>query len=178
MNSLAILVLLVAVKITGIAWFNRQALPGGFSYVGDDYPRRLPIRWPDQPFVQMPIHDSRRYQLETETADAEWDASLPNDGILYLGEQCQPFSISMFHQIRCLNVLRKAISLVWSQNATMSELGPSRAEFEFAGHCLNYLRSMAFCRSDAFLDPLKGYPIPNGYPDTDRVALRSRSFCT
>jgi hypothetical protein len=33
---------------------------------------------------------------------------------------------------------------------------------------MNYLRQMMFCRSRAYLDPLLGYPQPNGYPDTDQ----------
>ncbi|KAJ7746597.1 hypothetical protein B0H16DRAFT_1242183, partial [Mycena metata] len=112
------------------------------------------------------VHDTVRYQLDSDDGAAEWAASFPGNGLLYLGEQCRPFSISMFHQIRCLDIIRRSFVDVRSRNATTSRRDSLNGEL--TRHCLNYLRQMVFCRSHSYLDPVLGYPIPNAHPDTDQ----------
>ncbi|KAF7312204.1 hypothetical protein MIND_00233300 [Mycena indigotica] len=182
---LFLLLLLLPIKIGGGLWLRKLWIFDAFSYIGDDYPRNWPIKWPHDPRVSMPIHDTVRFQLETEDGEAEWAASIPGSGIVYLGEQCRPFSISMFHQIRCLDILRKSISSVWSRNATIDQLGQTR-DYELTKHCLNYMRQMVLCRAHPYLDPVLGFPQPNAHPDKDvcldwsvvyREAVASQKRC-
>lgn len=70
----------------------------------------------------------------------------------------------MFHQIRCLDHLRKAFVDVRSRNATAARQDTA----DLTRHCIAYLRQMTFCRADPYLDPVLGYPIPNAHPDTDQ----------
>ena len=108
------------------------------AYIGSDYPRTWPI--PDAPRVLLFIEDSVHYR----ESDSEWDALAPGNGTIYLGENDNPFSISMFHQMRCLNVIRKGI-VNWPPKSP-----------ELTRHCLNYLRQIILCRSDLFLESLHG----------------------
>ncbi|KAJ7454832.1 hypothetical protein FB451DRAFT_655871 [Mycena latifolia] len=166
MNLLLLLLFcLTAIKVGGILWVRTLFVRRTHTFVGDDYPHSWPITWPKNE-VLMPIHDTVRYQLDTQDGAAEWSASAPGNGIIYLGEQCRPFSISMFHQIRCLDTLRKAFVGVHPQNT--SALRPEPMNWDLTRHCLNYLRQMVFCRAHPYLDPVLGYPLPNAHPDTDQ----------
>ncbi|KAJ7510319.1 hypothetical protein B0H11DRAFT_1846133 [Mycena galericulata] len=166
MYSNLVFVLLLLIKFVGIVWISRFSVSRTHTFRGDDYPRLWPIIWPEND-VLIPIHDTVRYQLETEDGAAEWSASFPGNGMVYLGEQCRPFSISMFHQIRCLDHLRTAFVDVRSHNASIFPRDVIE-DGDLTQHCLNYLRQMVFCRSHSYLDPVLGHPIPNAHPDTDQ----------
>ena len=118
------------------------------AYLGDNYPRE----WmshngpPVSAFITPP--DARHYGIAEPEADDEWSALTPNNGIIYLGVEKRPFSLSMFHQIRCLDIIRKSIR-------DRASKGPS----ELDDHCLNYLRQMVLCRSGIEFDLASG---PNG----------------
>ncbi|KAF8207227.1 hypothetical protein K438DRAFT_1714149 [Mycena galopus ATCC 62051] len=164
MNLVSLLLLvLTGIKLGGVLWLRRLFVLRTYTYVGDDYPRIWPIKWPENQ-VLIPIHDTVRYQLDTEDGAAEWRASA-EDGTIYLGEQCRPFSISMFHQIRCLDILRKTLVSVQLRNSSYIQDTEDR---DLPRHCMNYLRQMVFCRSRPYLDPVLGYPQPNAHPDTDQ----------
>ncbi|KAJ7352495.1 hypothetical protein DFH08DRAFT_88964 [Mycena albidolilacea] len=160
-----LLLFLAGIKIGGILWLRTRFVSRTYTFVGDDYPRIWPIKLPEKQ-VLIPIHDTIRYQLETEDGAAEWSASMAENGMIYLGKQCRPFSISMFHQIRCLDTLGKAFVGVKSRNGSSTR--PDTEDWDLIRHCMNYLRQMMFCHSRTYLDPLLGYPQPNGYPDTDQ----------
>ncbi|KAG2151243.1 uncharacterized protein EDB93DRAFT_1103191 [Suillus bovinus] len=109
-----------------------------YSFVGDDFPRLLPLAQAGP--ALMAFEDSVHYQMNTEDGRAEWASLTPGNGLVYLGEQRgHPFSISMFHQLRCLDILREDIVRA-NSSAALSR------------HCLNYLRQMIMCRSDAQLE--------------------------
>ncbi|KAH7918119.1 hypothetical protein BV22DRAFT_1025128, partial [Leucogyrophana mollusca] len=118
------------------------------AYVGSDYPRTWPID-KKRP-VLMGIEDTSRYQPDTSEGRAEWAALIPDNGIIHLGEQHLPFSISMFHQLRCLDILRE--SMVEAGKTGTPVDSPSASALN--QHCLNYLRQMIFCRSDTYLESL------------------------
>ncbi|KAI8977837.1 hypothetical protein BD414DRAFT_517068 [Trametes punicea] len=69
------------------------------------------------------------------------------DGVIYRCSERAPYTVSMMHQLRCLNVLRDQLT---RRKSECSE-EPTR-------HCLNYLRQMLFCRGDLYMDP---YPYPH-----------------
>ena len=87
----------------------------------------------------------RHYGIAEPEADDEWNALTPNNGIIYLGLEKRPFSISMFHQLRCLDIIRKSIR-------DRASKGPSNLD----NHCLNYLRQMILCSSPTEVDLFSG----------------------
>ncbi|KAH9032238.1 hypothetical protein EDB85DRAFT_2073949 [Lactarius pseudohatsudake] len=136
--SLCLLVKLVCIGLL------RSGFPShSHSYVGTDYPRAWDIGI--LPPILMNIEPTKHYQLSGHGADAEWAALTPNNGTLYLGPQRRPFSISLFHQLRCLDVIRRDII----------EALP-REESKLGRHCLNYMRQMVLCRTDLAVDPVLG----------------------
>ena len=100
----------------------------------------------------------RHYGIAEPEADDEWNALTPNNGIIYLGPEKRPFTISMFHQIRCLDIIRKSIR-------DRAYKRPSKLD----NHCLNYLRQMILCSSATELDLFSGL---NG-----RIPLYSMRTC-
>lgn len=102
----------------------------------------------------MPVENSVRYQVDTDEATAEWAALTPGKGIIHLGEHKRPFSISMFHQLRCLDILRVEMVQVQKTGSTLSD--PVAAGL--GQHCLNYIRQMLFCGADLTLDTIMGNP--------------------
>jgi len=94
----------------------------------------------------MNIEPTKHYQLSGPTADAEWAALAPHNGILHLGPQRRPYSVSLFHQLRCLDIIRRDIAV--------ESLPPE--ESKLSRHCLNYMRQMVLCRADLAVDPVLG----------------------
>ncbi|KAG1732944.1 hypothetical protein EDB19DRAFT_1239491 [Suillus lakei] len=141
-----IIALCLLMKFSMILFFynlqgNEKTARKVYSFNGDDFPQLLPL--PHASPVLMAFEDSVHYQINTEDGRAEWASLIPGGGLVYLGEQHHPFSISMFHQLRCLNILREDI-VGANSNAALSR------------HCLNYLRQMVMCRGDAQLENILG----------------------
>ena len=116
---------------------------GRVAYTGSGYPRAWDIGI--LPPIRMNIEATKHYQLSGNNADAEWVALAPNNGTLYLGTQRRPFSISLFHQLRCLDVIRRDIIEALPQE-----------ESKLSRHCLNYMRQMVLCRTDLAVDCVLG----------------------
>jgi len=97
----------------------------------------------------MLFEDTQRYSLDTPEGNAEWDVLLPRgEGTVHIDSQ--PYTLSMFHQLECLDIIRKATVNV-ARNATPSRPHPDGLE----RHCMNYLREMVLCRSDIRLEYVK-----------------------
>ncbi|KAK0195721.1 hypothetical protein F5146DRAFT_1026812 [Armillaria mellea] len=111
----------------------------------------------------MAFEDSVHYGIHGSVAKAEWDSLVPGDGLIYLGEQDseRAFMISMFHELRCLGIIRDGLMARWKDvdNPLPSEETPAVIR-----HCLNYLRQMITCRCDIVVESLMGMP-STGYPD-------------
>ena len=87
------------------------------------------------------------YALAGDVADKEWAALLPSGGVVvHLGPANRPFTVSMFHQLRCLDTVRRALA-VYKENGTEAS-APAR-------HCLNYLRQMTLCRANTRLENVR-----------------------
>ena len=78
----------------------------------------------------MNIEPTKHYQLSGPSADAEWAALAPNNGILRLGPERRPYSVSLFHQLRCLDIIRRDI---------VGSLLPPEDDGKLSRHCLNYM---------------------------------------
>lgn len=111
---------------------------------------RISLQWDIGPLddVTMYIENTQHYALDTEEGIAQWAALVPPDGgvITIPGLGHQPFTISLFHQLRCLDVLRDAVV---SSITNRTQASPKTV------HCLNYLRQMVLCRADRYLENVR-----------------------
>ncbi|KAF9017606.1 hypothetical protein BDZ89DRAFT_1074701 [Hymenopellis radicata] len=90
------------------------------------------------------VENTVHYQLNGTAADAEWAALVPqNGGIVYVGDERRPFMPSVFHQLRCLDIVRQTYV------NPKSDPGMKKAR-----HCMNYLRQMIMCRANLRLEPV------------------------
>lgn len=92
----------------------------------------------------------------------EWKAFVPGDGIIYLGPREQSFMPSMFHEIRCIDIIRERIVTIGKPSEQNAE--KASRQFELANHCINYLRQMVLCHGDLTLENVIGRPA-NAYGD-------------
>jgi len=158
-QNLSVLAIALALKIGCIAWlafalywdapsFDMVSIPHSDSKVWDIGPLGS---------ILVPFEDSSHYQAKGPSADAEWSALVPDDGLLYLGHDSQPYTMSMFHQLQCLDIIRKSILNTVGGDAAV---GISSKD-GLVNHCINYMRQMALCRADDALEDGVAEPIPN-----------------
>jgi hypothetical protein len=102
----------------------------------------------------MVLEDSRHYSLNGSDADAEWQSIYPGGqlGFIHLGPDKRFFSLSLYHQIHCLNSLRQTILNRGHQHRDAGE-GVAKRDVEHSAHCLNYLRQTIMCNADLTLEP-------------------------
>ena len=122
-----------------------------------------PFAWPigEMGNVLMLVENSAHYQLDTEEGIQEWAQLVPTNGIIRLPGDSRKYTISMFHQLRCLDVLRTAVV-----EANTNGTKPDR----LTRHCLNYIRQMILCRSDLFLENVRD---PHGPHAVDLTSVRT-----
>ncbi|KAI0089629.1 hypothetical protein BDY19DRAFT_889524 [Irpex rosettiformis] len=133
-------------KLGGTLWLRRLTVDKEYTYVGSDYPDSWAIE--RKPVLLANSH-TVRYHIDTPAGIKEWDSVVPGDGIVHLGEHKQPFTVSVFHQLKCLALLREELVEGWKDPT-----GPS----EMTRHCLNYVKQMIQCHGDTYLEP---YAHPN-----------------
>lgn len=99
------------------------------------------------------LEDSRHYSLNGPDTDAEWESVYPGRGLGFvrLGPNKRFFSLSLYHQMHCLDSLRRAI-LGQSHHHGRSPDAAKR-DVEHSAHCLNYLRQTVLCAADLTLEP-------------------------
>ena len=103
------------------------------------------------PIAHLPMENTVHYDLGTDLGILEWNnATLPGpnyDGVVWLtmkGGERKPFTFALFHQLRCLNIIRETLMAHPDQPHTK----PNR----IAVHCMNYIRQMVLCRADLALE--------------------------
>lgn len=95
--------------------------------------------------VRTGLENTVNFDVYGSAADADWASLVPdNGGIVHMGPEQRPFMPSVFHQLRCLNIIRASYLLV---NTTVGQAVDPTTE-----HCLNYLRQMVLCRADLNLE--------------------------
>ncbi|KAI9433470.1 hypothetical protein H4582DRAFT_981894 [Lactarius indigo] len=152
-----LIVLLTILKLCGTVWLRNSISDRSptcpKAFVGNDDPRS----WgePKAARVLMSSEESVHYQLN---ADLEWRALVPANGTIYLGPERRPFTISMFHQLRCIDTIRTELL---STRGLHTPPPPS----ELSRHCFNYLRQMALCRSDTTLVQVLNPDDPHPFAD-------------
>ncbi|KAF8888844.1 hypothetical protein BD779DRAFT_1672162 [Infundibulicybe gibba] len=131
---------------------TRAGVVDKYSWVGNDFPNALPINLDS---VAMTIENSRHYALNAPNSDAEYQSLYPGElGFLRLGPHHRFFGIAMYHQLHCLNSLRKAI-IHGGEGHGHGErgAGEKREQVPHVHHCLNYLRQTILCNADLTLEP-------------------------
>ncbi|KAF8971920.1 hypothetical protein BDZ97DRAFT_1650644 [Flammula alnicola] len=141
--SLLFIALSFLVKLVGTLWINKQIahLTREYSYVGDDYPEIWPI---ERKTILMTFDNPKHFRLDTEDGAAEWAAIAPRNGVVHLGPHRQPYTVSMMHQLKCLDIIRAEII----RDRGEDDIGPSA----LTRHCLNYVRQMVMCHGDLELE--------------------------
>ncbi|KAL4253856.1 ustYa family protein [Abortiporus biennis] len=140
------LILIAVLVIIGGYWSLRDnhlfKSTKEYSYIGYDFPRTWDIGPLDD--IQMVVEPTYRYKIESEAGIRDWQNLLPQGGgFIRLGPNNRTFSVSMIHQLRCVELLRSTL---------VKSRGPDTEEDPVVRHCLNYLRQMALCRSGRWLE--------------------------
>ncbi|KAG9222287.1 hypothetical protein CCMSSC00406_0006584 [Pleurotus cornucopiae] len=106
------------------------------------------------PEVYMNMENSVHYAFNTPEGAREWNASLPpNADRLRIGDSPQLFTISLFHQLRCLDIIRNGIAVFRSSKTP----DPPDA---LVHHCMNYIRQMIMCRANTDLESVRSHVGP------------------
>lgn len=129
-----------------VCWPASPQANSDTAYVGNDFPQE----WPISPLesVALTVEDSVNYQLDTPEGAVQWRSLIPpSDGYVDLGPNSRRFRLSMFHQLDCLDTIRRNILL---RHLDRDTLPSSETRF-----CLNYIRQMILCRSDTQLEPVR-----------------------
>ncbi|OSC96432.1 hypothetical protein PYCCODRAFT_1448506 [Trametes coccinea BRFM310] len=123
-----------------------------YTWRGDDYPHVWSL--PELRKVFIAHEDSPHYSVETELGIAEWNATLPRGGaLLYLGPECRPFTLSLFHQLKCLNIIRDTSIDLYRDVSPLENIAESK--YPLVCHCMNYLRQTTMCRADLRLETVR-----------------------
>ncbi|KAI0319585.1 hypothetical protein OF83DRAFT_768468 [Amylostereum chailletii] len=166
----ALLCVVFTMKLGCILWARpvldslrvENLLQHGQGVLGDtsDHDPQWNIGSESLPSVRMSIENTVHYQLNDSSSDAEWDALSPRKGLVYLGPNRRAFTPSIFHQLRCLNLIRKSI-------VELVALGGDHPEYpsDLTEHCVGYLRQMVLCRADADIDVVLGGTNPTVHPN-------------
>jgi hypothetical protein len=102
--------------------------------------------------IESLLENSVHYDVDTDQGAAEWNATLPSGGVtVHLGASAEPYTVAMFHELRCLNILREIFREYYADDAEDAQL--PRAHL--ANHCMNYLRQMVMCRTDTRLQTVR-----------------------
>ncbi|KAL1670466.1 hypothetical protein GGF50DRAFT_122496 [Schizophyllum commune] len=122
-----------------------------YTFRGRDYPETWDIGPLEE--VHMPYENTVHYALDTPAGIEQWETMLPpGGGMLYFGTDKQPFSISVFHQLRCLDILRAEL-VVQFQHA---DEPPPEKQSPLVNHCMNYIRQTVLCRADLTMESIRG----------------------
>ncbi|KJA17772.1 hypothetical protein HYPSUDRAFT_45941 [Hypholoma sublateritium FD-334 SS-4] len=123
-----------------------------------DSPRTFPVA-PLHP-VRMHLENSAHYQILGD--DEEWGRLTPGIGTVHLRSQenkdPQEYTVSIYHQLQCLDLIRKSIVEVERRKPREPEFNAVTSSTQ---HCVNYLREMVLCRGDLDLQTVAGQPKPD-----------------
>lgn len=95
----------------------------------------------------MHVDNSAHYVVDSDEGAEEFANLLPSGGhVVHVGEEPSTYTVSMFHQLRCLDILRKEYIIE-----------PPRPPSPLAEHCMNYFRQMFWCHPNLRLESMR-YP--------------------
>ena len=117
------------------------------AWLEADYPPSLIPLSQHPRNAALVIEDTVHY---APNASADWHSIFPagSGGFVKLGPHDRLFGVSMFHQLHCLDKMRRAVVAMPS----------SEWESWHTQHCLNYVRQMLLCAASVRLEPVKVAP--------------------
>ncbi|KZV89602.1 hypothetical protein EXIGLDRAFT_140466 [Exidia glandulosa HHB12029] len=162
--SLALGAALVA-QLVVLAFSTVRSTSGSRAPSTSTEPRYFDIGGPMKQ-VLLGMENTVHYQIDSPEADAEWELLAPQRGIVHVDGQ--PYLLGVFHQMRCLDVVRRSIRDAHRTPSTPVNVStPAGAQ---ARHCLQYLRQMILCRANSRLEVAVGiYEEHNVHFDVDYV---------
>ena len=85
-------------------------------------------------------------------SDDDWGSIFPKPwyGFMSLGPDNRPFTLSLYHQLHCLDAIRVSFVLNGSDAAWHVE------------HCLRYLRQVILCHADNTVEPAEWETLDDG----------------
>ena len=90
--------------------------------------------------VLLVPEDSVHYGILGPYTDAEWKSIPPPGGeFVQLGHRGRTFAIALYHQMHCLDIIRRAIG--------------DKSYTNHVHHCFNYLREAVLCEADTTIEP-------------------------
>ena len=90
--------------------------------------------------VLLVPEDSVHYGILGPYTDAEWKSIPPPGGeFVQLGHRGRTFAIALYHQMHCLDIIRRAIG--------------DKSYTNHVHHCFNYLREAVLCEADTTIAP-------------------------
>ena len=116
----------------------------------------------------LPFSHSTRFKLATPDGEAEWDANIPGNGVAYLGEHKQPFTVAMMHQLRCLDIIRAAAVAYHASDVLDPKDAMSEREMRLTEHCMNYMRQTVMCRADLTIESVRNLGAHRAVSDISR----------
>jgi len=162
-----------ALRATSVPSFSASRPARQYSYEGTDISWKLPIELSE---AAMEIKSS----VLDLTDDAQWAATVPpHQGRVRLGPSNRTFAVSMYHQLHCLNILRKVVvdardnrtsgsgsdgpelAIISDHDDQLVESGDryqrqtARMAMDTASHvehCLPFLLQGLLCRADITLE--------------------------
>ncbi|KAJ4474871.1 hypothetical protein J3R30DRAFT_618178 [Lentinula aciculospora] len=117
-----------------------------------DYGSMIPVQVPGSygPATMTLQNDNETYAL---TDDRKWGAIVPpKGGFIRLGPIGTPFSITMYHQLHCVNGIR--FSYVAARDGLFKHTKDREGAFLHVNHCFDVLRQSLLCKADTTLIPL------------------------
>jgi len=151
-------VVLISLSLLGIM-SHLYANPASASNVHSSLLERRAKQWVvpglDKP-VSIWIDNTIRYQLNDPSSSSEFTKLVPSSGPTINLPPSSPSStrgnldthtISLFHQLSCLGIIRSD----YASNRSTS----------LSQHCLNYLRQSILCLADTRLEPVRRAKPPN-----------------
>jgi len=96
----------------------------------------------------MYFEASNRFDYGEDAASvSDWKSLLPSGGhTIHLGkDRSEIYTVSLFHQLRCLDIIGDALVAFQHNNRTIS---PD----SLTTHCMDYIRQMAMCRADTRIE--------------------------
>ncbi|EJD06940.1 uncharacterized protein FOMMEDRAFT_76950, partial [Fomitiporia mediterranea MF3/22] len=113
-------------------------------YVGNDFPELLPLDKPLPVIDYVFTNNTANFPIHGPDAQDAWNRVYPNGfGFVRLGPERRILCVSMFHQLHCIEKMRRALDDPDDPIATIPHLQ----------HCMNYIRQMLLCGADLTLEP-------------------------
>jgi hypothetical protein len=96
------------------------------------------------------FHEVAQYELNTSSGEQDYLLLLPPSGhTVRLGSTGRKFTVAIFHQLKCLDIIRQEfVHLESIQADTTTYNSP------LVHHCVNYLTQTILCQADAYLEPV------------------------